>query len=466
MKLGNDNTGVQARAANLQGAMRGRKRWMHVSALSRKRMDMGLSSDEASHLFDGMPPGEKVENAPPASGSDIIGTLPDHILHHLLSFLPVQAAVQTCVLARRWRHLWRSTTGLRIVGLDGAESVEDLRVFVDHVLILRERTDLDTVEMIFDECSDDEEVYVKLWTRFAVMSKVRALTLHIQAPPYLWFDVLPLVSRHLRTLDLEGLCVQLSFLDFAGCPALEDLKMNLCDISVEKISSRSLKHLSITKCCSDCELHVSTPGLVSLKLDDFTGTTPLLENMALLETAYVYIGDSCEDFCLNYDSGVYCGASNITCEKCDLFNDNCGSDLVLLGGISSAKHLKLISEFGKFIFSRDLKYCPTFTKLKTLLLNEYWCEAPGLDPLACILKNSPVLEKLTLQLFSKGPNHKVEMKGSFSSMERSSAIPEHLNIVEVKCTVVEERILKVLKFLCAFDIPFMCGKKLIEQAVK
>ena len=74
------------------------------------------------------------------------------------------------------------------------------------------------------------------------------------------------------------------------------------------------------------------------------------------------------------------------------------------------------------------------------------------------------------------------MKGSFSSMERSSAIPEHLNIVEVKCTVVEERILKVLKFLCAFDIrkltndtlhapcilklAFMCGKKLIEQAVK
>ncbi|KAM3309726.1 hypothetical protein ACQJBY_030794 [Aegilops geniculata] len=401
-----------------------------------------------------MPPGENDENAPPASGADIIGTLPDHILHHLLSFLPVQTAVQTCVLARRWRHLWRSTTGLRIVGLDGAESVEDLRVFVDHVLILRERTDLDTVEMIFDECSDDDEVYVKLWTRFAVMSKVRALTLHIQAPPYLWFDVLPLVSRHLRTLDLEGLCVQLSFLDFAGCPALEDLKMNLCDISVEKISSRSLKHLSITKCCFDCQLHVSTPGLVSLKLDDLTGTTPFLENMALLETAYVYLGDSCEDFCLNYDSGVYCGASNITCEKCDLFNDNCGSVLVLLGGISSAKHLKLISEFGKFIFSRDLKYCPTFTKVKTLLLNEYWCEAPGLDPLACILKNSPVLEKLTLQLFSKGPNHKVEMKGSFSSMERSSAIPEHLNIVEVKCTVVDERILKVLKFLCAFDIRF------------
>uniref|UniRef100_A0A453N1H7 Uncharacterized protein n=1 Tax=Aegilops tauschii subsp. strangulata TaxID=200361 RepID=A0A453N1H7_AEGTS len=130
------------------------------------------------------------------------------------------------------------------------------------------------------------------------------------------------------------------------------------------------------------------------------------------------------------------------------------SSVFLLPPAAAPRRERTCRRRAEFIFSRDLKYCPTFTKLKTLLLNEYWCEAPGLDPLACILKNSPVLEKLTLQLFSKGPNHKVEMKGSFSSMERSSAIPEHLNIVEVKCTVVEERILKVLKFLCAFDIRF------------
>jgi hypothetical protein len=55
----------------------------------------------------------------------------------------------------------------------------------------------------------------------------------------------------------------------------------------------------------------------------------------------------------------------------------------------------------QFIFIRDLEYCPTFSKLKTLVLNEYWCEAPDMGPLACILKTSPVLEKLTLQLFSK-----------------------------------------------------------------
>ena len=37
-------------------------------------------------------------------------------------------------------------------------------------------------------------------------------------------------------------------------------------------------------------------------------------------------------------------------------------------------------------------------------------------------------------------------------MEGPSAISEHLKIVEVKCDVVDERILEVLKFLGAFNI--------------
>uniref|UniRef100_A0A453N104 Uncharacterized protein n=1 Tax=Aegilops tauschii subsp. strangulata TaxID=200361 RepID=A0A453N104_AEGTS len=178
--------------------------------------------------------------------------------------------------------------------------------------------------------------------------------------------------------------------------------MDDCNIDGRKISSRSLKHLSITHCGYDldCRLNISTPGLVSLKLDWFWGKTPFLENMALLQTACVNIGEGCEDVCLNYNSGVFCDANKNGCGNCLSKNDG-RSDCVLLGGISSAKHLELISELGKFIFTRDLKCCPTFSKLKTLLLNEYWCEAPDLDPLACILQNSPVLEKLTLQLFSK-----------------------------------------------------------------
>ncbi|XP_044954794.1 FBD-associated F-box protein At4g10400-like, partial [Hordeum vulgare subsp. vulgare] len=416
------------------------------------------SAEAASQLFDGMTPAKRLNSAPQLIATDRIGALPDNILHHMLSFLPAQAAVRTCVLAHRWRHLWRSTTGLRIGGLDDEESVhvQDIRKFVDHLLILRERTDLDTVEIKFHEFLGDDEPYVNLWIRFAVMNKVRVLTLHNYDDDYLYLHNLPLGSRYLRTLDLDGIGLEETFLDFAGCPLLETLSLDTCHISGRKISSPSLKHLSITICSSDldCRIRVAAPVLVSLILDDFSGLTPFLENMPLLETANLYIGSKCKDVCLKYDSGVFCGANNNTCENCVPTSDSYGSDCVLLGGISSAKRLVLKSKFGQFIFSRDLKHCPTFSKLKFLLLDGYWCEAPDLDPLSRILKNSPVLEELTLVNFRKGQNPKVEMKGSYSSMKRSPAISEHLKIVEVKCNVVDEKILKVLRFLSAFNIRF------------
>ncbi|XP_051195546.1 F-box/FBD/LRR-repeat protein At5g22660 [Lolium perenne] len=402
-----------------------------------------------------MSPRKKRNSAPPVSVTDRIGALPDSILHHLLSFLPAQAAVRTCVLARRWRHLWRYTTGLRIVALGEEGKVKDLHNFVEHLLILRERTDLDTVQIKFREFCEEDQPCVNLWVRFAVMCKVRALTLHIRHNE-LCLDDLPLVSQHLRTVELYRVALHKSFLDFASCPALEDLKMSFCIINACRISSRSLKHLTINVCfyVLDCRIRISTPCLISLKIHSYHARTPFLENMALLESAYVYLSNCCKDACLNHASDSFCGANNNACQNCVPIEEDRSRECVLLGGISSAKHLKLLPENRTVIFARDLKHCPTFTKLKTLLLNEYWCEGPDLDPLACILKNSPVLEKLTLQLFSTGPNHKVVMKGSYSSMERPSAISEHLNIVEVKCNVIDEKILKVLKFLTAFNIRF------------
>ena len=71
----------------------------------------------------------------------------------------------------------------------------------------------------------------------------------------------------------------------------------------------------------------------------------------------------------------------------------------------------------------------------------------------------------------------MEMKGSYRSMEGPSAISEHLKIVEVKCNVVDKRILKVLRFLsalnmrkltslhtlCILKLPFICAKKNVRK---
>ncbi|CAO2141078.1 unnamed protein product [Urochloa humidicola] len=94
-----------------------------------------------------------------------------------------------------------------------------------------------------------------------------------------------------------------------------------------------------------------------------------------------------------------------------------------------------------------------FTKLKTLLLNDYWCVPGDFRALACILEHSPALEKLTFQLGREWLKH-VEMKFRIIPMKRLAAISEHLKIVKFNCEVVDDRVLKIMKFLCAFNICF------------
>ncbi|KAG2560904.1 hypothetical protein PVAP13_8KG096500 [Panicum virgatum] len=406
-----------------------------------------------------MPPrrkgGKGRRAARPGAGRISIDELPDEVLHHVLSFLPAQEAVRTCVLARRWRHLWRSATGLRIScgpENEAAVNVKKLRDFVDHLFLLRGGSPLDTCQFnLLDINEDDDDTRrIHLWIRHVLMCRVRVLSLNMTWYSECWtkcfsLDGLPLVSQHLKRLELSSLYLDDSFLDFSSCPALEVIEIKECEIpDLDRILSRSLKSLSITGCCEFSEFHrfhVYAPNLVSLWLEVFIGRVPILDRMPSLVEAVVRIGRP-DDFCHLADSG---NCEDEHCPGC--YGADGDTGCVLLQGLSEAQSLVLISDTKMFIFRRDLKCCPIFSNLKTLLLNEYWCVPDDFSALTCILEHSPVLEKLTLQLFCEGPKSNVHMKGSPDPKERSNAISEHLKVVEVKCEVVDDRVINILKFL-------------------
>ncbi|TVU26124.1 hypothetical protein EJB05_28659, partial [Eragrostis curvula] len=415
----------------------------------------------------GMPQGGDGKKAvPPAAGdrgSRSINSLPDGALEHIISFLPAEEAVQTSVLASRWRHLWKSATGLRIGCRDDGEPgpVKEHREFVDHLLLLRGGSPLYyTCEIKLGQFQADDMARINLWFRHAVQCKVRVLRLRIFSNLYLPLDDLPLVAQRLTRLELHGVQLNSTSMDFSSCPAMDHLELIDCGLTnVKKIVSESVKHLSIISCFDDScyersRVRVCVPKLISLRLGEID-RTPILDSMPLLVEAFVRVNDWRGDMCriklepADCSSGanksLVCGSSgNVGTGRCTSF--------LLLHSLSEAMSLVLNSVPDVIVFRGDSRWCPIFRNLKTLLLDDYWCVPDEFNALACILEHSPVLEKLTLQLFSEGPHHNVEMKWGCSMFGPSATISEHLDIVEIKCEVVDEMVLKVLEFLSTFNI--------------
>ncbi|KAF2910044.1 hypothetical protein DAI22_11g070300 [Oryza sativa Japonica Group] len=392
--------------------------------------------------------GKRVKGSPSRSGGadeDRIGCLPDGVLHHILGFLPAPDAVRTCLLARRWRHLWKSATGLRISEGYGVEKLHD---FVHHLLLLRGGAPLDTFELGSIDLAEGDNRSMNLWFRHALLCQVRVLRLNVFG---LELHDLPFVSRHLVKLELRFVILMHSFLDFSSCPVLENLEIVSSELSdAKRISSQSLKHLNLTHCTfsENVRIRIDVPNLLSLWLQDYRCRTPVFEVMPLLVKAFVSVTGDSGDW-------LTCTSGNADSEECP--HDDCelcysNTNRMLLQALSQARSLMLVAQNQEFVFKRDMMRCPTFSNLKTLLLIDSFYVAFDLHGITCILRHSPVLEKLTLELFCQESEHILEMKGSYNQTERSSAIPEHLKSVVVKCGVIDERVTKVLKFLSTFNI--------------
>ncbi|KAM0900115.1 hypothetical protein ACQ4PT_020831 [Festuca glaucescens] len=398
--------------------------------------------------------GKTAKVSPPSRVDHLSASaLPDSVLQHALGFLEAREAVRTCVLARRWCHLWKSIPRLRVTDVDVFRSVEKLNEFVDRLLLPRDKSS------VLDECEFDLRGFLRLdvaiasvdlWIRHVLMCHTQVLQVHFytnlqttQDQPLVTLANQPLLSQHLWRLELNGVSLEDSFLDFSSCSVLKDLKITNCVLDTDKILSRSLKHLSIMGCELCWRLHptlISAQSLISLQLADNVGVTPILGSMPFLETASVNLGHQNEEYCDFCDNG---GSEDYDCGMVYLADDFAPDVSVHLLGLSTATCLELIASSKMVTFKRDLRYCPEFSKLKSLLLSD-WCLVADFQTLLCFLHYTPVLEKLILQLCQK-PKSDMELDGS-GLMEESLTLKQ-LKIVEIKCQMIDERVHSIFRIL-------------------
>ncbi|TVU26310.1 hypothetical protein EJB05_28849, partial [Eragrostis curvula] len=315
------------------------------------------------------------------------------------------------------------------------EDVEDMNRFVELFMFHRNHeAPLDFCEIRMNEFDWEGPLpHIDLWIQQALLSQVRNLSVEVDSfNTGLCLSDTPLISKHLTRLKLVFVRLENKFLNFSSCPTLKSLWLTGCEIATKKISSQSLQHLTIIESIftRDTRTCISAPSLVWLQLTDNT-TIPILENMPSLEE----YGGSC---------------SKDSCDNCDDKNDKIQGCL-LLKGMSQAESLELVAQPGSFIFKRDLMWCPTFSKLKTLLLNE-WCVAINFDPLLCFLEHAPVLEKLTLQL-RQMPDNWVEPRGFYFYVPSDEPFAsKNLKVIEIKCQQFDERVHQISKILSTYNI--------------
>ncbi|KAJ4789906.1 F-box/RNI-like superfamily protein [Rhynchospora pubera] len=370
-------------------------------------------------------------NIPSSGGSDcdLISNMPDPILHHILGLLKTREAVQTCVLSKRWVHLWTSLpslnfdstefTALEHPQCDSEEeessvqrACDSLRfsTFVTTVLLMSNPLHLDTFRVSFGSLISNNLLF-KEWVIYALQHNPRVVHLEfLQYPP------LSLIHRLYACASLEELGIhygekivtprlaeerflrhhqrafskytpraainlpnlkKLSFRNdyfsnnnlkdlLSGCPLLQYLSLEQCYLEEDEIAHETLQHLTTINC--RIPSIISATNLVTFY---YISSSPIpIPNMPSLTHACVTV---------NTHSRSWEGLASF------------------FSGLVNVEVLELDVSYVKPQEEYVLPELPIFQKVHDLSVGFCMCSGFLFWLVTWILKKVPNLKKLTLQ---------------------------------------------------------------------
>ncbi|KAL8532179.1 hypothetical protein ACS0TY_008688 [Phlomoides rotata] len=284
--------------------------------------------------------------------SDRLSELPESLILHILSFLPMRDVVSTTLLSKRWENLWTTLPCLNfshIISGDDELDSNRLRNFVNRALISWKGTKLlkfiIDIEREFDKSLAGD---IDFWVRFAAQNKVEELNISLEYPPYemSWEDTvmgsktdvywapqclnscssirkLSFVGCNLRikgypawnqlkSLKIDGFCFSERLINriLLGTPQLEVFELRLAESNKNlNIRSTSLKKLKIDKYIylteeqpsPDTELRICCPNLETLEISGVLFSKYLFMNVSSLTDASIFMFQ-----CLMVPLGLNC----------------------------------------------------------------------------------------------------------------------------------------------------------------
>ncbi|KAL7260472.1 hypothetical protein ACSBR1_006189 [Camellia fascicularis] len=161
---------------------------------------------------------------------DRISMLHDSLLTHILSFLPIEDAIKTDVLSKRWQYLLTTLPSLlfRLPYPDSVDRIREFVTFVDKTLVLCNSSKIKkfVVDFKYDSRFSSN---VNLWTRFATSNAAKELHLKFHT-----------ADNYLREDLNDGVIGKI----LSGSPVLENLELYYFDgITRLHVVNASLKKL-------------------------------------------------------------------------------------------------------------------------------------------------------------------------------------------------------------------------------
>ncbi|KAK2633040.1 hypothetical protein EUGRSUZ_L00690 [Eucalyptus grandis] len=191
--------------------------------------------------------------SPPLSPGDLISALPDAVIHHIFSFLPLKDVIKTSVLSKRWRCTWTSTTHLAFNGVrprNHDASSFDFPSLVDSVLRQCTSPTVKKFHVTDLQYHEDDRPKVDRWLHFAAGRRAEDLCLSLITemrpmyilPPslYCWSWLVRLevsLCRFSWDLTVSWPCLKVLSMEYAklsddflrrilrGSPVLESLEL-------------------------------------------------------------------------------------------------------------------------------------------------------------------------------------------------------------------------------------------------
>ncbi|TYG86859.1 hypothetical protein ES288_A13G166500v1 [Gossypium darwinii] len=260
--------------------------------------------------------------------ADRLSELPDHVILHIMSSLPIKEAVRTCLLSTRWKDLFTSISNIELDGVLRNKALRNrFMKFSDGFLSLRKDISVDRFRLCCGPGIDHRKI--NEWILYAVRHGVRELDLifrsrsfetrHFTELEFAVFTCKTLLTLRLFNLPSLVLTIpthcclpklkvlHLTFLKFSddesirrllsSCYSLEELLVESCELSnLNKLSicHPTLKRLTINDGHIDhsYELEINTPNLVCFDFGYFycEETRLSLINLNSLSEARICIG--------------------------------------------------------------------------------------------------------------------------------------------------------------------------------